>query len=54
MEAKSNSACLTRFLRLEIYSFFELKESVLKLSRLSKRERKSLVQSEIAKKGKRF
>ena len=40
---------LTKFLRLTIYGYIELKETVLKLASLSKQERQELLKSHIAR-----
>ena len=53
-EISQSQTQLTRFLRLEVYSFLTLKETVKKAACLSKQEREELKQSEIARKNKTF
>ena len=44
---------LTKFLRLTIYNFLNIRDTI-KVSRVSKNERQSMEESEIAKEGKSF
>ena len=53
-EIPQSQTQLTRFLRLEVYSFLTLKETVKKAACLSKQEREELKQSEIARTNKTF
>ena len=53
-EISQSQTQLTRFLRLEVYSFLTLKETVKKAACLSKQEREELKQSEIARTNKTF
>ena len=45
-------AKLTKFLRLTIYNFLDIRDTALNISRLSKTERTNLLESEIAREGK--
>ena len=45
---------LTKFLRLTVYSFLDFQESVLTLTRLGRREREALLNSQIARENKTF
>ena len=48
------STFLTKHLRLYIYSFIDLEDTVKKLSKLSSQERENLKESAIAREGKTF